>query len=71
MIKKKIVHPTERYSGSEAENLNIKVGLERDEQLLREGDRTIILDIAELYRKERNESTKYKISFYSYHIFCT
>jgi hypothetical protein len=61
MIKKKIVHPTERYSGSDAENLNIKIGLERDEQLLREGDRTIILDIAELYKKERNESTKYKI----------
>jgi len=61
MIKKKIVHPTKRYSGSEAENLNIKLGLERDEQLLREGDRTIILDIAELYKKERNESTKYKI----------
>ena len=56
MIKKKIVHPTERYSGSDAENLNIKIGLERDEQLLREGDRTIILDIAELYKKERNES---------------
>ncbi len=61
MIKKKIVHPTKRYSGSDAEDLNLKIGLERDEELLREGDRTIILDIAELYKKERNESTKYKI----------
>ena len=61
MIKKKIVHPTERFSGSTDENLNLRVGLERDEQLLREGDRNIILDINELFKKERNESTKYKI----------
>ena len=52
MIKKKIVHPTERFSGSTDENLNLRVGLERDEQLLREGDRNIILDINELFKKD-------------------
>lgn len=61
MIKKKILHPTKRYQGSESEDLTIRIDLEKEEQLLREGDRTIILDIAELYHKERNESTKYKL----------
>lgn len=61
MIKKKILHPEKRYKKAESEDLEVRVGLERDEQLLREGDKTIILDIAELYRKERNESSKYRI----------
>lgn len=61
MIKKKILHPEKRYSKSPAEDLNIQLNLEKEEQLLREGDKTIILDIAELYRKERNESTTYKL----------
>lgn len=61
MINKKILHPEKRHAKSESEDLQVRVGFERDEELLREGDRTIILDIAELYRKERNQSTKYRI----------
>lgn len=61
MIKKKILHPEYRYAKSPSEDLSLQVNLDKEEKLLREGDRTIILDIAELYRKERNESTKYKI----------
>ena len=61
MKNKKILHPTKRFKGAEPEDLTIRIDLEKEEQLLREGDRTIILDIAELYHKERNESTKYKL----------
>ena len=61
MIKKKILHPEKRYKKAESEDLSLKVGFDTNEQLLREGDRTIILDIAEQFSKERNESDKYKI----------
>ena len=61
MENKRILSPSKRYKKAESEDLQIRTGLERSEKLLREGDKTIILDIAELYRKERNESTNYKI----------
>lgn len=61
MEKKRILSPSRRYKKAESEDLSLKINFERDESLMREGDRTIMLDIAELYRKERNESSKYKI----------
>lgn len=61
MEKKQIILPELRYKQAPSEDLSIKVGLESDEQLLREGDRTIILDLEEQFSKERNESKKYKI----------
>ena len=61
MINKKILHPEKKYAKAPSEDQTLRLDLSRNEELLREGDRTIILDIAELYRKERNESTKYKI----------
>ena len=61
MENKRILLPSKRYKKAESEDLQIRTGLERSEKLLREGDKTIILDIAELYNKERNNSTNYKI----------
>ena len=61
MIKKKIVSPSKRYKKAESEDLTLRINFEEDKSLLREGDKNIVLDIAELYRKERNESTKYRI----------
>jgi len=61
MENKRILLPSKKYKKADSEDLTIRVDLEKEEQLLREGDRTIILDIAELFNKERNESTKYKI----------
>ena len=61
MENKRILSPSKRYKRAESEDLSLKINLERDESILREGDRTIILDLEELYSKERNESTKYKI----------
>lgn len=61
MEKKTIILPELRYQQAPSEDLQIKIGLESDEQLLREGDRNIILDLEEQFSKERNESKKYKI----------
>jgi hypothetical protein len=61
MEKKKILLPSKRFYNATDENLNIRVGLDESQVLLREGDRNIILDIDELFNKERNESFKYKI----------
>jgi len=61
MDKKRIILPSKKFFGSINEDQTIRVGLEETENLLREGDRTIILSNAELFNKERNESNSYKI----------
>lgn len=61
MDNKKILSPTKKYKKAASEDLQLRTGLERTEKLMREGDKTIILDIAELYRKERNQSNNYRI----------
>ncbi len=57
MNKKQILLPSKRFFKAEEENLNLPVNLDESETLLREGDRNIVLDIAKLFDKERNEST--------------
>ena len=59
--KKEILLPSKRYANADEQELNVKLELESSESLLRIGDRDIILDIAKLYDKERNNSTNYKI----------
>ena len=59
--KKEILLPNKRYANADEQELNIKLELESSESLLRIGDRDIILDIAKLYDKERNNSVNYKI----------
>ena len=61
MEKKKIILPSKKFFGSPDEDLNIRLGLDESKNLLREGDRTIILDNSVLFAKERNESPNYKI----------
>jgi len=58
---KKILLPSKRYKKANDEDVTIKLNLESSESLMRIGDKDIVLDIAELYNKERNESRKYKI----------
>ena len=53
MDKKRIILPSKKFFGSINEDQTIRVGLEETENLLREGDRTIILNNAELFNKER------------------
>jgi hypothetical protein len=61
MIKKQIILPTKRFFKSDEEDLNIRINLDETETLLRQGDRDIVLDIAQLFDDERNESNNYKI----------
>ena len=58
---KKILLPSKKFTKAPEEELNIKLDLETSESLMRIGDKDIILDIAELFNKERNESKNYKI----------
>lgn len=60
-MKKNILLPSKKFFGSIEEDLTIRVGLDESRNILREGDRTILLDTALLFDKERNESNNYKI----------
>jgi hypothetical protein len=61
MEKKEILLPTKRYFKADEQDLNLNVKLENDEALLREGDKDIILNLADLFNEERNKSINYKI----------
>ena len=61
MEKKEILLPTERYFKAEEQDLNLNVKLNNDEALLREGDKDIVLNLADLFNEERNKSINYKI----------
>lgn len=61
MEKKKIILPTKRFFKSDEEDLTIRINLNETENLMREGDRNVVLDIAELFDEERNKSNNYKI----------
>jgi hypothetical protein len=58
---KKILLPSKRYYKSPDEELNLEIGLDTSESLLRIGDKDIVLDIAELFNKERSNSPNYKV----------
>ena len=59
--KKEILLPSKRFKKADEQELNINLGLETSQTLLRIGDKDVVLDIDKLYDKERNESKKYKI----------
>lgn len=60
-MNKQIILPTKEYANAPENNLNIKVDLDIDSNLIREGDRNVILDLNELYSTERNNCINYKI----------
>jgi hypothetical protein len=61
MKKRKIVLPSKRSFKSDDDDLTIPLGLEENKRLLREGDKDIVLNVSNLFDKERNESNRYKI----------
>lgn len=61
MIQKKIILPNKKFFKAEDEDLDLRIDLDRKENILRENEKNIILDVNELFDKERNESKKYKI----------
>ena len=60
MEKKEIILSEKRYYKAPIQDETIRVGLETTEELLREGDRSVILDLEQLFSDERNESKNYK-----------
>ena len=58
---KQILLPSKEYAKSSETDLDFPLVLETSETLMRIGDRDIILDIDQLYDKERNDSVNYKI----------
>jgi hypothetical protein len=61
MKKRKIILPSKKFFGANEENINIRVDLDEGKNLLREGDRDVVLDISKLFDDERNKSRKYNI----------
>jgi hypothetical protein len=61
MEKRKIILPSKKYQGANDESLSVTLSLDRTENLLREGDRDISLDVAKLFDDERNQCKNYKI----------
>ena len=61
MEKKKIILPTKRFFKAEEEDLDLRLNLDSSENLMRLGDRDVVLDIAQLFSDERNDSKNYKI----------
>ena len=59
--KKEILSPNKRFKRAPEQDLTMRLNLDTSESLMRIGDKDIILDIDELYDKERNESVNYKI----------
>lgn len=58
---KQILLPSKEYAKANDSDLNMPLSLDTSESLMRIGDRDIVLDIDQLYDKERNESVNYKI----------
>jgi len=61
MEKRQIILPTKRFAKADEEDIDIRISLNEEKSLLRETDRNIILDIDQLFSKERNQSKNYKI----------
>lgn len=61
MINKKILLPELRFQQASPEDMSLIVNLDNNEKVINEGDRNIILNVANQFDKERNESNKYKV----------
>ena len=61
MKNKKILLPSKAFIGATDENINLNVHFENEQNIIREGDRNIIINNSELFDKERNDSIDYKI----------
>lgn len=61
MEQKKIILPSKRYFKAPEEDINLNLNLDNNNTLLREGDMDVVLNLNELFDKERNKSNQYKI----------
>jgi hypothetical protein len=58
---KEILLPNKKYANAPDQELDVRLNLDTTESLLRIGDKDVVLDVAELFNRERNSSVNYKI----------
>jgi hypothetical protein len=58
---KQILLPSKEYAKAKAKDVDFKLELESSQNLMRLGDRDIVLNVNELFNKERSESINYNI----------
>jgi hypothetical protein len=61
MNRKTIILPRKRFFTASDEDLNIKVQMESNDNLLREGDKDVVIDSDIIFNEERQKCQKYKI----------
>jgi len=61
MEQKRILHPEKKYEKAPSEEMSISVELGGKRKLLTNDDRDVILNVAELFNQERQDSKNYKI----------
>ncbi len=61
MKKTKIILPSRRFEDASDDDLSLRIDFSKKENLLREGDKDIILDVSKLFDQERNSCINYKI----------
>lgn len=60
MEKKQIILPTLTFEGAPATDIQVRVGFDEQQSLLRTDDRDIVLNLSEQFATERSNSKKYK-----------
>lgn len=61
MENKEIILPEKRYGKAPSEELTLNINFDEQKSLLTNDDRDVILNNAELFNKERNNSFRYKV----------
>ena len=61
MEQKNIILPSKRYFKAPEGDIDLNINLQNNDTLLREGDMDVVLNLTELFDKERNDSIQYKI----------
>lgn len=61
MENKRILLPTKRYFKADEQDIDLRLDLEKEEVLLREGDMDISLNLSDLFEQERNNCYNYKV----------
>lgn len=60
-MKKNLLSTKYRYENSNSENTQIRIGLETEQNIIKNNDRTVILNLSEQFYKEKNKCNQYKI----------
>lgn len=60
-MKKTILHPSYRYSGSQNEDSQIRIVFDEEKNLLKNDDRNVVLSLSQQFFDEKNSCVNYKV----------